>query len=211
MFALPFALTGALLAWRDQRFHIRRLGVAASCGLWWLWCRRVLPPWRSTAFWTRISMRATAAPRAAHLPAGLLSAASPGASAVALLRLHLGRAGVGPLCFLLSPVAFGDLFFYSFSKRFTMWSHSDSGFLSRHRPGGRLDRDARIARSANPVADRRRDVLDCRIRRDLCVPGLRIRLCRKGYAAFRGVSALRTLSGIARMLHVCMIVCLWRW
>jgi 4-hydroxybenzoate polyprenyltransferase len=35
---------------------------------------------------------------------------------------------LGPLCFVLAPVALAVVFFYSFSKRFTMFSHLILGF-----------------------------------------------------------------------------------
>ena len=41
VFALPFALTGALLAWRESGFQILDLAVALRCGSWSRWWARV--------------------------------------------------------------------------------------------------------------------------------------------------------------------------
>src|SRR5205823_74682 len=53
---------------------------------------------------------------------------------------------------------------------------SYSWLLFRYCACSRLDRDARLARSANSLVDRGSHVLDSRIRRDLCLPRFRIRL-----------------------------------
>ena len=47
-----------------------------------------------------------------------------------------------------------------------------------HRAGGSLDCNARFARSQNSLVNRRGNVLDCRFRRHLFVPGFRVRLQR---------------------------------
>ena len=47
---------------------------------------------------------------------------------MAALVFLLAARELGTLCFLLAPVALGVVFFYSFSKRFTMFSHLILGF-----------------------------------------------------------------------------------
>jgi 4-hydroxybenzoate polyprenyltransferase len=66
---------------------------------------------------------------ARHLPAGLLSPhfAWGFTFAASFVFLVAARA-LGPLCFALGPVALAILFFYSFTKRFTMFSHLVLGF-----------------------------------------------------------------------------------
>lgn len=123
VFALPFALTGAMLAWRDDGFPTPRLGwrilliVVAMVGA------------RSAAMGFNRILDANVDgrnPRTSmrHLPAGLLSQGFAWgfvacASTVFLVAARL----LNPLCFTLAPVALGIVFFYSFTKRFTSLSH----------------------------------------------------------------------------------------
>ena len=64
-----------------------------------------------------------------HLPAGLLSAQFAwGFTIISSAVFILAARELGPLCLLLAPVALGILFFYSFCKRFTSFSHLLLGF-----------------------------------------------------------------------------------
>jgi 4-hydroxybenzoate polyprenyltransferase len=128
VFALPFALTGALLAWRDSGFHIP--------GLAWrfVWILVAMVSARSAAMaFNRIldadmdgRNRRTAA---RHLPAGLLSVRFAwGFTAISSLLFLIAARQLGFWCFVLAPVALAMLFFYSFSKRFTLFSHLILGF-----------------------------------------------------------------------------------
>jgi 4-hydroxybenzoate polyprenyltransferase len=128
IFALPFALTGALLAWRDAGFQIP--------GLTWrfLWILVAMVAARSAAMtFNRIldsdidarNLRTSKR----HLPAGLLTARFAwGFTFVASLLFIWAARKLGFLCFVLSPLALAALFFYSFAKRFTMFSHLLLGF-----------------------------------------------------------------------------------
>jgi 4-hydroxybenzoate polyprenyltransferase len=128
VFALPFALTGALLAWRESGFQTDRLGWKA------LWIIVAMVGARSAAMaFNRILDADIDArnPRTAarHLPAGALSRTFAWgfvacASAVFLVAARM----LNPLCFALAPVALGVLLFYSFTKRFTSFSHVVLGF-----------------------------------------------------------------------------------
>ena len=75
-----------------------------------------------------------------HLPAGILGARFAwGFLIVALVLLFAARA-LNPLCLKLAPVALAVVFFYSYTKRFTVFSHLVLGFrwASRLRqPGSR--------------------------------------------------------------------------
>jgi 4-hydroxybenzoate polyprenyltransferase len=126
IFALPFALVGALLAAR------------AAGGL---------PTWRQI-LWIVVAMVAARSaamtmnriadleydrrnPRTANraLPAGQLSAAFAWAfTLVASVVLVLAAWQLNRLALELSPVALALLFFYSYTKRFTAWSHFVLGF-----------------------------------------------------------------------------------
>ena len=126
VFALPFALVGALLAARESG---------------------VLPSWRQI-FWIVVAMvgaRSAAMtmnrisdieydrrnPRTANraLPAGELSLGFAWAfTAVASAVLVVAAWQLNRLALELSPVALAILFFYSYTKRFTAWSHFVLGF-----------------------------------------------------------------------------------
>ena len=128
VFALPFALTGALLAWRDAGFQIP--------GLAWrfLWILVAMVAARSAAMTFNRILDADIDARnrrtsKRHLPAGLLTAhfAWGFTFAASLLFIWAARQ-LGFLCFVLSPLALAALFVYSFAKRFTMFSHLLLGF-----------------------------------------------------------------------------------
>ena len=128
IFALPFALTGALLALREAHFYIPELGRRIA------WIVVAMVGARSAAMaFNRIldadidvRNRRTAG---RHLPAGL---------AVPKLRLgfyhyfgarfSLGRSCIGAPLFRPAPLVLATLFFDSFSKRFTSFSHIILGF-----------------------------------------------------------------------------------
>jgi 4-hydroxybenzoate polyprenyltransferase len=128
VFALPFALTGALLAWRDSGFHVR--------GLAWrfVWILVAMVSARSAAMaFNRIldadidaRNRRTAG---RHLPAGLLSAQFAwGFTAISSLLFLIAARELGFWCLVCAPFVLAALFFYSFSKRFTLFSHLILGF-----------------------------------------------------------------------------------
>ena len=123
VFALPFALTGALLAWRAGGFdplHVwRKL----------LWIVVAMVGARSAAMaFNRLTDAEIDArnPRTKmrHLPAGHLSAGFTWAFVlVSALLFLLAAFELNRLCLELAPAALGLIFFYSFTKRFTSLSH----------------------------------------------------------------------------------------
>ena len=128
VFALPFALTGALLAVREGGLDVRALWGKL------LWIVVAMVGARSAAmtFNRLIDAEIDARnprTRMRHIPAGVLSAAF-GWSFVALSSLVFIYAAreLNPLCFKLAPLALGVVFFYSFTKRFTTLSHLVLGF-----------------------------------------------------------------------------------
>src|ERR1700757_4862339 len=117
VFALPFALTGALLAFRE--------GAAGGLGRLILWIVVAMVGARSAAmaFNRLVDERIDARnPRTQmrHLPTGLLSRGFGWAFVAATSAVFLVAAGaLNPLCLKLVPVALAVVFLYSFTKRFT--------------------------------------------------------------------------------------------
>ncbi|MCU1234159.1 MAG: putative 4-hydroxybenzoate polyprenyltransferase [Candidatus Solibacter sp.] len=128
IFALPFALTGALLAFREGGYQTGEIWGKLA----WIVVAMVGARSAAMAFNRLVDARIDAKnPRTStrHLPAGQLSegfawAFVAGASAV----FFLAAWRLNPLCLLLAPVALGIVFFYSFTKRFTAFSHLVLGF-----------------------------------------------------------------------------------
>ena len=128
VFALPFALTGALLAWRDSGFAIPGLAQRFV----WILVAMVSARSAAMAFNRIIDADIDARNRRTagrHLPAGLLSARFAwGFELVASLVFIWAARQLSFLCFVLAPVALAILFVYSFAKRFTMFAHLLLGF-----------------------------------------------------------------------------------
>ena len=130
--------------------------------------------------------------------------------AVSAAAVLLAAWELNSLCFRLRPVALAIVFAYSFTKRFTHLSHMVLGFALGIAPAAawiavRGSLDPRIL-----LADRRRDVLDRRVRHHLFLPGLRVRL--RSASSISVPSVVRHPQGAAdraRTLHVLMIVCSW--
>jgi len=129
IFALPFALTGAMLA---ARYGSSQPGWPSWRQILWI----VVAMVGARSFAMTVNRIADvhydrANPRTASraLPTGALSmsfawAFTLGAAAV----LVLAASQLNRLALELSPVALGILFLYSYTKRFTMWSHLVLGF-----------------------------------------------------------------------------------
>lgn len=127
IFALPFALTGALLA---ARFN------AHSWPTWWqfLWIILAMVAARSAAMTiNRIADRRfdKENPRTAQraLATGALSLNFAWFFLFAAVAIFFVAAWqLNPLALKLAPLALAVLFFYSYTKRFTTWSHLFLGF-----------------------------------------------------------------------------------
>ncbi|HKM82460.1 MAG TPA: UbiA-like polyprenyltransferase [Candidatus Acidoferrum sp.] len=127
VFALPFALTGALLAARAKQHGWPTLRQV-------LWIVIAMVAARSAAMTLnrivdlrydkenpRTKMRA--------LATGALSVSFAWVFTLAAVALFFVAAWqLNPLALKLAPVAIAILFFYSFTKRFTTWSHLFLGF-----------------------------------------------------------------------------------
>jgi 4-hydroxybenzoate polyprenyltransferase len=123
IFAMPFALTGALLAWRELGF------VIDTPGLKLLYIVLAMIGARSAAMtFNRIIDAHIDArnPRTAmrHIPAGHLSRRFAWGFLIASsLLFFFASAMLNPLCLALSPVALAVVLFYSYTKRFTSLAH----------------------------------------------------------------------------------------
>ena len=123
VFALPFALTGALLAWREGGLA----GAGVPGKLFWIVAAMVCARSAAMAFNRLIDAGIDGRnPRTKmrHLPTGLLGQGFAWAFVAAASGLFMLAAGeLNRLCLRLAPVALAVIFFYSFTKRFTSFSH----------------------------------------------------------------------------------------
>ena len=132
VFALPFAFSGAALAALEVGIRLSQV----------FWIAVAMVGARSAAMgFNRLVDRDVDAanPRTAarELPRGLIS---PGAVrvlvAISSTALVLAAWQLNPLCFALSPVALGIVFFYSYAKRFTWATQFFLGFALSVAPIG---------------------------------------------------------------------------
>ncbi len=132
VFALPFALTGAILAAVNHGVTGRQV----------FWIVVAMVAARNAAMgFNRLADHAYDArnPRTStrELPAGKLSRAAVSAFTVALAVLFVFAAfQLNPLCGVLSPVALAVVLGYSFTKRFTWASHLMLGLSLAMAPMG---------------------------------------------------------------------------
>ena len=128
VFALPFALTGALLAIHQGGLSAR----AAWINIGWVVVAMVGARSAAMAFNRLIDAGIDARnprTRMRHLPAGLLSRGFTwGFVAFSAAVFLFAARELNPLCLRLAPLALGIVFFYSFTKRFTSFSHLILGF-----------------------------------------------------------------------------------
>ncbi len=128
IFALPFALTGAMLAWRNAGFPAE----GAAWKLVWIVVAMVGARSAGMAFNRILDADIDGLnPRtkSRHLPAGLLSAGFAWGFLIFMAGVLVAAAGMlGPLCLQLSPLALAIVMGYSYTKRFTSWSHLVLGF-----------------------------------------------------------------------------------
>jgi 4-hydroxybenzoate polyprenyltransferase len=132
VFALPFALTGALLAWREQPFS------------WWqiLWIVVCMVSARSAAmgFNRLVDARFDAQnPRTAmrELPRGAMSITEAALFvAVSSVVFVYGASRLSTLCLILSPVALMIVFWYSLAKRVTSYTQLFLGLAMAVAPVG---------------------------------------------------------------------------
>lgn len=128
VFALPFALTAALLAFREGGVEARQIWIKVM----WIVVAMVSARTAAMTFNRLVDAEVDGRnprTRMRHIPAGLLSAAFGwGFVAASSLAFLLAARELNPLCFRLAPLALAIVFFYSFTKRFTSFSHLVLGF-----------------------------------------------------------------------------------
>ena len=132
VFALPFALIGALLAWQQTPFAAERL----------VWILLAMVTARSAAMGFNRLVDADFDrdnPRTAarEIPRGVIS--RPAALAfvvVASIAFMVSTYPLGPLCFWLSPVALLIVFWYSLAKRYTTYTQLFLGLAMAVAPVG---------------------------------------------------------------------------
>ena len=128
VFALPFALTGALLAFREGAYDARTIVTK----LLWIVVAMVGARSAAMAFNRLVDSSIDGRnprTRMRHLPAGLLSHGFGWAFVVVTSVIFVLAAGqLNRLCFRLAPLALAIVFVYSFTKRFTSLSHLVLGF-----------------------------------------------------------------------------------
>lgn len=132
VFALPFALTGALLAWREQPFSWMQV----------LWIVACMVTARSAAMgfnrlvdahWDALNPRTAMR----ELPRGLMTRPEAVAFVVVSSALFVFFASrLGPVPFALSPVALGIVFWYSLAKRYTAYTQLFLGLAMAVAPVG---------------------------------------------------------------------------
>ena len=132
VFALPFALTGALLAWRDHPFSWSQVawivvcmvsGRSAAMGF------NRLADARHDALNPRTKMR--------ELPRGAMSRAEATVFViVSSAVLVYGSSQLNAICFMLSPVALAIVFWYSLAKRYTAYTQLFLGLAMAVAPVG---------------------------------------------------------------------------
>jgi 4-hydroxybenzoate polyprenyltransferase len=207
VFALPFALTGALLAWREAAYPMAGL----PWKIFWIAVAMVAARSAAMAFNRVLDAPIDARnPRTAtrHLPAGTLTPSFAWVFIISSSALFVAASGVlGPLCLRLSPLALFVVFAYSYTKRFTSLSHVVLGFALGIAPAaawiafsGSLDPRILWLTAAVTCWTAGFDIIySCQ---DAAFD------TREGLFSLPSGLGLRRALIIARLLHVGMIACL---
>ena len=123
VFALPFALTAALLAFREKPTD----GGAALAKVFWIVVAMVGTRSAAMAFNRVLDAEIDGRnprTRMRHIPAAMLSARFAWTLVAAAALVFLTASWMlNPVCLMLAPLALGVVFFYSYTKRFTSLSH----------------------------------------------------------------------------------------
>jgi 4-hydroxybenzoate polyprenyltransferase len=132
VFALPFALIGALLAWRDHRFAWSQVGWIVLCMVGArsaaMGFNRLVDA-KHDALNPRTLMR--------ELPRGAMSTSEAVAFvAIASVVFIFAASRLSTLCAILAPVALAIVFWYSLAKRYTPYTQFFLGLAMAVAPVG---------------------------------------------------------------------------
>ena len=132
VFALPFALTGALLAWRDHPFSWSQVAWIIVCMVSArsaaMGFNRLVDA-RHDALNPRTSMR--------ELPRGAMTRAEAAVFVIVSAAVFVyGTSRLNPICLMLSPVALAIVFWYSLAKRYTAYTQFFLGLAMAVAPVG---------------------------------------------------------------------------
>ena len=210
VFALPFAMTGAMLAARGSGLAPRELGIK----LGWIVVAMVAARSAAMAF-NRIADAAIDArnprTRTRAIPAGLVSRGFTWVFVAVSSAVFVAAAGaLNPLCLKLAPLALAIVFSYSYTKRFTSLSHLVLGFALGIAPAaawiavrGRLDPPVLLLTGAVMLWTAGFDIIyscqDCEFDR------------AEGLYSLPGRLGIGPALWVARLLHagmVALLVCL---
>ena len=132
VFAIPFALVGALLAAEQHPLTLARIG--------WIVAAMVTARTAAMGFNRLVDARYDALnPRTANreLPRGALSRGDAiGLVSVSSVAFVLVTTQLGWICLVLSPLALAIVFWYSLAKRFTTWTQMYLGLALAVAPVG---------------------------------------------------------------------------
>jgi 4-hydroxybenzoate polyprenyltransferase len=132
VFALPFALTGALLAARHHAVSWTQIG--------WIVVAMVAARSAAMGFNRLVDARFDARnPRTAmrEIPRGVISRPAAAAFVAGSSAIFVGAAWqLGWVCFVLSPLALAIVFWYSLAKRFTPYTQAVLGLAMAVAPVG---------------------------------------------------------------------------
>ena len=132
VFALPFAFTGALLAWREHPFSWAQVGWIVACmvsGRSAAMGFNRLVDARFDALNPRTSMR--------EMPRGLVSTTEASLFVIVSCVVFVASASrLNAICFALSPVALAIVLWYSIAKRYTSYTQLFLGLAMAVAPVG---------------------------------------------------------------------------
>ena len=132
VFALPFALTGALLAWRDHPFSWSQVAWIIVC---MVSARSAAMGFNRLADVDHDALNPRTKMR--ELPRGVMSRAEAIVFVLASSIVFIyGAYRLNPICLMLSPVALAIVFWYSFAKRYTAYTQLFLGLAMAVAPVG---------------------------------------------------------------------------
>ena len=132
VFALPFALTGALLAWRDHPFSWAQVAWIIVC---MVSARSAAMGFNRLADVDHDALNPRTKMR--ELPRGVMRRAEAIAFVVLASAVFVyGAARLNSICFMLSPVALAIVFWYSLAKRYTAYTQLFLGLAMAVAPVG---------------------------------------------------------------------------